>query len=115
MPIKGTAGPVSATPERSLQQRLDALKDANKIRSLRAQLKRNVKSRRQSVPAVIANPPEYVETMKVFDLLVAQPKMGRVKANRAMQHCRVSPSKTLGGLTDRQRGELVSELRRAGR
>lgn len=115
MPIKGTAGSVSATPERSLQQRLDALRDANKIRSLRAQLKRNVKSRRQSVAAVIANPPEYVETMKVFDLLVAQPKIGRVKANRALQQVRISPSKSLGGLTVRQRDELADLLRKAGR
>jgi hypothetical protein len=31
------------------------------------------------------------------------PKVGRVKANRVLTSARISPSKTLGGLTERQR------------
>ncbi len=45
-------------------------------------------------------------------MIVAVPKFGRVKANRVLQQCRISPSKTIGGLTDRQRAELVELLRR---
>ena len=51
--------------------------------------------------------------MKVFDLLISVPKFGRVKANKILQTCRISPSKTLGGMSDRQRGEIVSLLRRS--
>jgi hypothetical protein len=35
-----------------------------------------------------------------------------VKANKILQQCRISPSKTIGGLSERQRTELVSLLRR---
>ena len=52
------------------------------------------------------------EVLEVFDLLLAVPKYGRVKVNRILTHCRISPSKTIGGLSERQRNELVSYLRR---
>jgi hypothetical protein len=42
----------------------------------------------------------------------AVPKIGSVKADRLLAHCRIADTKTLGGLTDRQRGELISLLRR---
>ena len=51
-------------------------------------------------------------TAKVFDMLLAVPKYGRVKTNRILNQCRISPSKTIGGLSERQRTELVSLLRR---
>jgi hypothetical protein len=38
---------------------------------------------------------------------MAAPKCGRVKSSRIMEQCRVSPSKTVGGLSDRQRSELL--------
>jgi hypothetical protein len=50
--------------------------------------------------------------MKIFDLLFASPKYGRVKTNKILQVCRISPSKTVGGLSNRQRAEIVSMLRR---
>ena len=36
----------------------------------------------------------------------------RVKVNKVLQVCRISPSKTIGGLSERQRAELISMLRR---
>jgi hypothetical protein len=48
----------------------------------------------------------------VFDMLLAVPKYGRVKVNKILVLCRISPSKTIGGLSERQRSELVSLLRR---
>jgi hypothetical protein len=57
-------------------------------------------------------PPDYIETAKVFDMLLAVPKYGRVKVNKVLQVCRISPSKTIGGLSERQRAELISMLRR---
>lgn len=100
------------TPERSLDQRMDALKRANGIRTARAQLKRDLKAGRTSIHALLDSPPEYVLTAKVFDMLLAVPKYGRVKTNRVLNQCRISPAKTIGGLSERQRKELVSLLRR---
>ncbi|MGO8907318.1 MAG: integration host factor, actinobacterial type [Solirubrobacteraceae bacterium] len=99
-------------PQRSLDQRMDALERANEIRIKRAQLKRDLKAGRVSIHSVLLNPPEYVETAKVFDMLLAVPKYGRVKVNRVLARCQISPSKTIGGLSERQRSELVSLMSR---
>ena len=107
-----TKAPAGAAPERSLTQRMDALQRANEIRTKRAQLKRDLKGGRVSIHDLLLEPPEYVETAKVFDMLLAVPKYGRVKVNKVLQTCRISPSKTIGGLSQRQRTELVSMLRR---
>ncbi|MFA9399801.1 MAG: integration host factor, actinobacterial type [Acidobacteriota bacterium] len=97
-------------PERSHDQRMDALRQANDIRTARAQLKRDLKAGRVTIQDLLAAPPEYVLTAKVFDVLLAVPKYGRVKANRVLNQCRISPAKTIGGLSERQRVELVSLL-----
>ena len=109
-PVKTSA----AAPERSLDQRMDALKRANDIRTARAKLKKDLKAGKASIHALLLDPPDYVMTAKVFDMLLAVPKYGRVKANRILNQCRISPSKTIGGLSERQRTELVS-LRRSVR
>jgi hypothetical protein len=102
----------AAAPVRSIDQRMDALARANRIRTERARLKRELKAGRLSIHALLLEPPEYVETAKVFDMMLAVPKYGRVKVNKILAHCRIAPSKTIGGLSDRQRSELVSLLRR---
>jgi hypothetical protein len=102
----------SQAPERSLDQRMDALRRANEIRTLRAQLKRDLKSGAVSITAVIADPPEWVQSAKVFDMLMAVPKYGKVKTTRFLNACRISQGKTIGGLSDRQRAELVEMLER---
>ena len=102
----------SVAPERSLVQRMDALQRANQIRTRRAQLKKDLKGGRVSIHTLLLDPPEYLQTAKVFDMLLAVPKYGRVKVNKVLQQCRISPSKTIGGLSQRQRSELVSLLRR---
>ncbi len=102
----------AAAPERSLVQRMDALSRANDIRTSRAQLKRDLKAGRATIHGLLLDPPTYVETAKVFDMLLAVPKYGRVKVNKVLTQCRISPSKTIGGLSERQRSELVTLLRR---
>ena len=91
---------------------MEALKRANEIRTARAQLKRDLKAGRRSIHDLLLEPPEYVETAKVFDMLLAVPKYGRVKANKILVNCRIAPSKTIGGLSERQRNELISLLHR---
>lgn len=102
----------SAVPNRSLVQRMEALGRANEIRCERAVFKRDLKAGRKKVHDYLLEPPGWLETMKIFDLLLALPKFGRVKANKLLVQCRMSPSKTVGGMSQRQRTELVSMLRR---
>jgi hypothetical protein len=102
----------SAVPERSHEQRMRALRRANEIRTARAQLKRDLKAGKVKVEQLLGDPPDYVLSAKAFDMIIAVPKYGRVKANKILTQCRISPSKTIGGLSARQRGELVAYLRR---
>ena len=94
-------------PLRSLDQRMEALKRANNIRVRRAKLKKDLKDGDVQIESILLDPPEYVSTAKVFDMLMAVPKFGRVKAARLLNHCRISQSKTVGGLSERQRAELI--------
>ncbi len=104
-----------ATPKRSIDQRIDALHRANEIRALRAQLKRDLRADTTSIDALLWDPPACLQTAKVLDILLAVPKIGKVKATTILDSCRVSPSKTFGGLTDRQRAELTARLSRRPR
>jgi hypothetical protein len=98
----------NTAPLRSLDQRLDALAKANEVRCRRATLKNDLKEGVATISDVLAAPPDYLLTAKVADLLMATPKCGRVKSARIMEQCRISPSKTIGGLSERQRQELLA-------
>ena len=111
-PMAASVDTAAAVPERTREQRMKALRRANQIRSARAKLKRDLKAGKMQVEKLLLNPPEYVLSAKAFDMILAVPKYGRVKANKILTQCRISPSKTIGGLSERQRAELVSQLRR---
>jgi hypothetical protein len=98
----------SSVPGRSLQQRRQALERANAVRAARAKLKRDLAAGRADLAPLVLNPPEFVTSAKVVDLLVSLPKIGPVRAHRILSQARIAPTKTLGGLTGRQRGELLN-------
>lgn len=95
-------------PERSVQQRRAALLEANRIRSVRAAWKRDLKAGRLQFSDVVNHPD--AATMKVWDVILAMPKWGRVKVDRLLRKRIISPSKTCGGLSERQRRELLDVL-----
>lgn len=97
-------------PERSLLQRRTALEKANDVRARRAQLKRDLKGGRVNGLKLLDDPPTWLETMKAIDFLQALPKIGRVKAMNHLNKCKMSPAKTIGGMSNRQRKELRTAL-----
>lgn len=107
-PVPSTSKQFNTAPARSLHQRMDALNRANMVRSQRAALKAELKRGGVGIRDVLAAPPEYLLTAKVLDVLMAAPKCGRVKSAKIIEQCRISPSKTVGGLSDRQRTELLA-------
>ena len=73
-PATNTPTKPTVAPERSLNQRMDALERANKIRSARAQLKRDLKAGKVSIHQLLLKPPAYLETAKVFERILADEK-----------------------------------------
>lgn len=104
---------MSAVLERTNEQRRTALLWANEIRARRADLKRNLRAGGEFL-ALVYEPPEWLRTMKVYDLLRAVPRVGRVKADVILRGIGASHSKTIGGLSERQRCELLTALAARG-
>jgi hypothetical protein len=78
-----------------MDQRMDALRRANEVRALRAQLKRDLKAGRVSIGALLLDPPPFLETAKVFDMLLALPAcVGEACASRRRR--RAAPSRPTG-------------------
>lgn len=107
----------TAAPERTLDQRMAALRKGNDIRSRRARFKAQMRASRNGggkaqALELLTEVPDWAGTMKAPDLLMAVPKIGRVKCNRILNTCRIAPSKTIGGMTERQRRELSNEIRK---
>jgi hypothetical protein len=96
----------------SREQRLRALERANEVRSARARLKRELAAGTVELVQVLAAPPACMRTARVRDVLVVLPKIGSVKAGRILARCGIAPAKTLAGLSDRQRGELIKLFHR---
>ena len=107
---EGSAG--AGVPGRSREQRLRALEQANEVRTARAKLKKELASGKIELVQILADPPACVRTARVREVLLAVPKIGSVRAGRILAQCGIAHSKTLGGLTDRQRGELIDLFRR---
>jgi len=101
---------IAAVSTRSLERRVIALRQANQVRSARAKLKQDLRAGKVRLEQILATPADYLANAEVFDLLVAVPKIGPVKAGRLLTIARISPSKTLGELSERQRTCLVELL-----
>jgi hypothetical protein len=87
-----------------------ALGRANEVRSRRAKLKWQLRDGRVRLDEVLAAPADYLASAEVFDLLVAAPKIGPVKATQLLTRAGVSQSKTVSQLSERQRGSLIELL-----
>lgn len=98
--------------DRTRDQRLEALAVGNEIRMYRAQLRRQVAAGEIRTADLIENPPTGLETCRVERVLDWTPRFGDIKVARLLRLVRISPHKTVGGLSDRQRADLVARLER---
>ena len=98
------------TPAERIRQRTAALEHANQIRSQRAQLKRDLRAGRTTIEDVLSNPPDYLASATIVDLLIWSPKRQRIKASRVLRRCHITPTRTVGALTERQRQLIIADL-----
>jgi hypothetical protein len=91
-------------------QRLEALQKANTIRAERSRLKKGLAAGRVQITDLLVHPPEYAETERISVLLRAVPMYGPGRVSRLLARHRISESKRLAGLTDRQRQALIDHF-----
>jgi CheY-like chemotaxis protein len=97
---------------RSSERRMIALRQANRVRKRRAKLKQDLREGKVRLEQILATRADYLVNAEVFDLLVAVPKVGPVKAGRLLTNARISRSKTIGELSERQQACLIELLSR---
>lgn len=99
------------------EQRLEALRRANEVRRSRAWWKRHMRAlgfedAAAKTRRVLLEPPEWMSTMTVFDLLRCLPYVGPSKARSMLAGAQVSRTRRVGELVDRERTALVGALGR---
>lgn len=90
--------------------RLDALNRASDHRMQRAQLKRELIRGRVSLRSILLEPPECIQSARVFDMLLAIPRCGRVKATKILWQCSISTNATVAELSPGQHERLINLL-----
>jgi hypothetical protein len=103
-------GTIAAAP-----QHMQALELANRVRLARATLKRRVGTGDLTAAEVIVTCPWEAESMPIMDLLMSQRRWGRTRCRKFLTSIRMSETKTVGSLTDRQRRTLAALLSARGR
>jgi hypothetical protein len=107
----GQVGVLPAHPGNRGRRRLPSEPESDEIRVGRAQLKKELATGAVRIEEVLVLPPDLARTERVSVLLLAVPKYGRVRVSRLLTRARISDSKTLDGLSDRQRAELIAHFR----
>jgi hypothetical protein len=101
----------SSVPKKTAEQRSEALARANEVRSARKHLKERLKQGEADLAALVADYPSFLAAARISDLVQALPGYGPGKVGKLLSACRISPSKTVAGLTARQRRELIEALK----
>lgn len=93
------------------EQRLVSLRLANDVRIGRSRLKRAIAAGGIDLCSTIEQPPDFAHGMKLTHLLASLPMLGPVKVRQVLRLANVADHKTVGGLSERQRGEIVRILK----
>lgn len=94
----------------SEEQRLANLREANRIRGLRSELKRDLATGKVKLSTVLRADDPDLATMKVKSLLGAVTGLGPKKVTRALNACRIRPTQPLSLLSPRRREQLLSRI-----
>jgi hypothetical protein len=91
-------------------QHLRGVARANEVRLARAELKRQVAEGEVTATEIVLTCPWEAESMPIADLLMSQHRWGRTRCHRFLATMRMSETKTIGSMTERQRHELAGRL-----
>lgn len=91
-------------------QHLQALQRANRVRLARAELKRQIADGEVTAGEVILTSPWEASSMAIGDVLMSQRRWGGTRCRKFLAMFRISETKTIGSLTERQRHALAAQL-----
>lgn len=98
----------AALPERTREQRMEALAEAMAARTMRASVKRRMKRGEVELAAALDMP--VVRRMRVRDLIASLPGCGKARAAKVMAALGIPENRRVGGLGPRQREALLGAL-----
>jgi hypothetical protein len=93
-----------------LEQRRDALRQANVVREARAKLKRRIAAGEVSAAEVVLASRWEVKSMPIETLLTSQRGWGRGRCSDFLKRMQIRESKTIGSMTERQRTQVAALL-----
>ncbi|HEX5146834.1 MAG TPA: hypothetical protein VFV85_07405 [Conexibacter sp.] len=91
-------------------QHLQALQRANRVRLARAELKRRIADGDVTAAEVILTSPWEASSMAIGDVLMSQRRWGGTRCRKFLAMFRISETKTIGSLTERQRHAIAAQL-----
>ncbi len=100
----------NAVVDDQAQQQLVALRQANRVRVARAELKRKVAKEELSVAEIVVSCPWEAASMEIGDLIRSQRRWGAARCRRLLVSVGLPENKHVGTLTDRQRKVLAAVL-----
>ena len=100
----------NAVVDDQTQQQLLALRQANRVRVARAELKRKIARDEVSVAQVVVDCPWEAASMEIGDLIRSQRRWGAARCRRLLVSVGLRENKEVGALTDRQRKLLAAVL-----
>lgn len=91
-------------------QRISHLQRANDVRVARAALRHRIAARQVTAAQVLAEPPAEALSWQIGDLLSSQWRWGPSRSSRFLNRLRISWTRPVGALTDRQRARIGRAL-----
>ncbi len=92
-------------------EKLDALKKAQEMRSKRAELRAKLKKGSLSLQEILdASNDEVIARMRVTYLLQSLPQVGKVTSEKVMREIGINENRRVQGLGKRQREQLLERL-----
>jgi hypothetical protein len=83
---------------------------ANTVRQQRAEVKRALRAGDECIAELLLAPPEFLQGARLSEILLALPGYGQVRVGRLLKRQELSPMKTVGALSERQRQVLAQAL-----
>jgi hypothetical protein len=100
-----------ALPELTDEQKRQALKKAQEVRSKRAQIRARLKKGEMTLDKVLANADDdVIGKMRVAYLLESLPRIGKVRARQIMEEIGIDENRRVRGLGVRQKEALLNKL-----